>query len=749
MKKLCTLWLSLIPWVGYGQTGVSSFGFQYDQRPTVSVGGQPLLNPWAGGLNAMQYASLRLNADERPDLLVYDRTTRKASTFVAIDNPTGTGIAWQYAPEYEKLLPPLAGWVFAVDYDADGRNDLFTLVDGNVGVYHNDSQGNSPAFSLTTRSLMTQGFSGRQPVYVSPADLPAILDFDDDGDIDLLTFDPTGNLIAYQQNMSVERTGRKGGLDFKRPDCYYWGGFLKEFCNDFTFNINCDGSVGQSATPRKRPTGAARPLHSGNTLTILDTDGDGRKDMLFGAVSCPGVARLRNVATNDSAARFTSFDTLYPARNPILFPAFAGTSLVDADGDGVRDLMASPFVDQNDNNAYNFRASGLFYKNIGTNQKPDFQYRQADFLQSDMIDLGENAAPALADLDGDGDADLLVGYGGAINGKTYRAGLWQFENKGTLQNPAFSLVSTDYLGLGQAQTLVNVVPSFADLDGNGSLDLLVTAASAGGAVEIRVFLNGGVRGAPAQYNAAAPLRWPTPDLMQLGERLTVTDVDRDGKPDVLIGKNDGTIHYFRNTGTGASPVFVLQSQNFGNLPPDQTYSRARSLALADLNGDQKTELVTAASNGQVRIYSFPDQPNQPLALLDTLAGLTLPGTLLVGTLADLDGDQLPDLLLGSRAGGLRYLRNTSTRVVVTAVPETYSGPWTFPNPTDRYLTVRAPYDGQVELISLSGQVLQPAQAVKADTEQTLDLEGLADGTYLLRLRAPGRGPLVEKVVLWK
>ena len=76
-------------------------------------------------------------------------------------------------------------------------------------------------------------------------------------------------------------------------------------------------------------------------------------------------------------------------------------------------------------------------------------------------------------------------------------------------------------------------------------------------------------------------------------------------------------------------------------------------------------------------------------------------------------------------------------------------PWAYPNPTDRYLTVHAPYNGRVELLSLSGQAMLPAQSVVLDTDTPLDLENLPEGTYLLRLLAENHPPLVQKIVVWK
>ena len=748
MKKLFTFCFLVIPLLTNAQSA-GKIAFQYDQRPTVSVNNRTLLNPWVGGLNATQYSTIRLNNDTRDDLVVFDRTTNKISTFIAVANPTGTGILWQYAPEYEMAFPAtIYSWLLLVDYDADGRKDIFTNGPTGVSVFHNESQGGQVVFKLAVSPLITEGLSGfRFSLFVNSTDIPAITDYDDDGDIDIITFDADGNILAYQQNMSVERTGKAGGLDFKRTGDLCWGHFRKEYCNDFTFGFQCDGSgrVGAGVNPGRSISGA-RPQHTGNTLTVVDTDGDGKKDLLFGFVSCENIARLRNGGPNSDKANFVSYDSLFPAQNPILFPAFPATFWEDVDGDGQKDLLASPNVSINENQAFDFRASGWFYKNTGTTQKPDFQLVRKDFLQNDMLDLGDRASPALADLDGDGDQDLLIGYGVTGPSKNYRAGVWQFENTGTNQNPAFTLITTDYLNLSKSLTLSNIVPAFADADGNGSLDLILTATNEN---QIWVVYNAAAKGAAVRYSGTGATRWPTPDLMQVGELPTVTDVDRDGKPDLLIGKNTRNIHYFRNTGTAALPVFQLQNQTFGGLPVSLDYrTNPSSLVVVDVNGDQKNELVAADAAGSVRVYRFPDQPDQPLVLLDSLASLGLPGRGLIATAADLDGDQLPDLMLGSIAGGVRYLKNTSQKVV-TAVGEEPVLPWVFPNPTNRYLTIRPQHEGKIDVVSLSGQRLLPTQSVRASVDTILDLGDLPAGTYIVRLLSDGFPVQAQKVVVWK
>ncbi|MBN8826888.1 MAG: VCBS repeat-containing protein [Spirosoma sp.] len=743
MKVFFFLCFLMIPGVSVAQSASPAFGFQYDLSPTVWVNGRNLRNPWVGGLNATQYATVRLNDDTRDDLVVFDRTTSKVTTFLATENPTGNGVVWQYAPEYESLFPAISSWLIMVDYDGDGRKDLFTLGGGATRAYRNVLQNGLISFQLTADPIMTIGFAGSQILYTGSTDLPAILDYDGDGDVDILSFDPTGNLIDYHQNMSVERTGKKEGLDFLRTSCQLWGHFLKEFCNDFTFGIQCDGSTILSK-PSER---GSRVKHAGNTMTILDVNGDGKKDMLFGFVSCTNIAVLYNSGTNDENANFTAFDSLYPAQNPVNFPAYAATFWEDVDGDGIKDLLASTFSDMNENYAYDFRASGWFYRNVGTNQLPSFRLVQKDFLQDTMLDLGESAAPALADLDGDGDQDLLIGYSGIRSGTTYRAGLWHFDNIGTIQRPAFTLVTTDYLGLTHSLGLSDVVPSFTDVDGNGSVDLVVTGT--GRSAEIRVFLNAAPKGSAADYKSTNVTRWPNPGGQMIpGERITLFDVDRDGKVDLLVGKNDGTIQYYRNTGTTTNPVLLLQNQNFGGFTNDNSYyDRARSLVIADLNGDRKNELIAASTNGRIRIYQFPETVNQSLTLLDSLPSLLPPGKGLIATVADLDGDQLPDLMVGSVAGGVRYFKNTSQKILVTDLPEERIGPWAFPNPTDRFITVKPPYSGCLEIFSLTGQRMLVVQDVNASIETTVDLKGLIDGIYMLRLSSNNHATQIQKVLI--
>lgn len=716
--------------------------FEYDQRPVVTLSGRALPNAWAGGLNSCQFNTLLLNNDTRPDLVVFDRTTDKISTFLAATDGSGTFV-WQYAPQYERQFPQFINWMVLVDYDGDGRKDLFSSAPSGMQVWRNVPNTATLQWQLIAAPIYHEGFNNnRSNLYVAGLDTPAIQDYDGDGDVDVVAFDVGGNLAVYYQNMSRERTNTEApaGLDFKRTG-FCWGNFQKELCNDFQFGINCstDGG-GRKGVPN------ARPMHTGNAISLFDTDGDGLKELLFGYVSCTNVAVLYNRSANSAKADFFKFSPDFPAQRPIRLPAFAATFFEDVDGDGRTDLLASTSSYGNEGNMFDFRASNLFYRNAGTAAKPDFQYVKSDFLQADMIDLGENAVPALTDLDGDGDLDLLVGHSGSMGAKGFRAGLWQFENQGTPTSPAFTLLTTDYLNLTQSDSLTNLRPTFADLDGNGAVDLILTASSAAASV-IQWWPNAAAKNAAVQFSRASVkvLTLPNSVGYSSNEAIAFTDIDADGKLDLLVGGSAGNISYLRNSGTLAAPAFQLQTDAYAGFGID-LLARNPSLTLVDVNADKQPRLLIATRAGKLKVYRSAAQPTQRSTLLDSLASLGFPGVGPAIAAGDLDADGLPDLVIGTASGGLRYVRNTSEKTTILSVTEP-NLIWAFPNPTDRYVTLRLPYSGRVEVLGLDGRRVMAPQMVAGKTDALLDLGTLPGGVYLLRLTAEDKPTKVSRVVL--
>jgi hypothetical protein len=353
-----------------------------------------------------------------------------------------------------------------------------------------------------------------------------------------------------------------------------------------------------------------------------------------------------------------------------------------------------------------------------------------------MIDLGENTAPLLIDLDGDGDLDLLVGNAGKRDTKgTYRASIAHFKNNGTATQPAFELITIDFLGLAQKRQFFNAKPFAADLNGDGSVDVGYWASSFNG-MEIRYIPNSAARGRAFQLDTTRTVQLPNPTNFSNGENLLFYDIDNDELSDILVGKSSGNVEFHRNVGTATQPVYKLESSKWGGFDLNFN-SYARSLAVADLNHDGQTELVTSDYFGAVKVY--PDF-NKPNAILKADSNLVLNeftnkntflrfGNSLSSTVGDLDGDQLPDLILGTNTGGLLILKNTSPKLNPI---QTQINLVVFPNPTDRFVYVKTPAEGVLELYNLSGQIVQQIMASSSDADYSFDVQSLPTGIYFVK-----------------
>jgi hypothetical protein len=143
-------------------------------------------------------------------------------------------------------------------------------------------------------------------------------------------------------------------------------------------------------------------------------------------------------------------------------------------------------------------------------------------------------APTFADLDADGDFDLLVG--------DYYADFQYFENTGTANAPAFAASVQNPFGLqGISSAYYFSLPTFVDLDDDGDMDVMV----GGYYPTLYYFENTGTANAPAfaaQVQNPFGLSLPYYNIYPAS-----ADLDDDGDMDLLVGEYYGDFRYFENT----------------------------------------------------------------------------------------------------------------------------------------------------------------------------------------------------------
>lgn len=670
---------------------------------------------WAGGLNSAQYGTIDLNEDGLEDLVIFDKTTNKINTYIS------NGSSYQYSPQYEYFFPKnISSWMLLVDYNCDGKKDIFTNTTFGLKVYQNTSDGQL-SFELQEDPLLTESGGVMVNLQVGSSDLPAISDIDGDGDLDILVFNfSTGSSVEYHQNQSMENAGSCDQLQFKRITSR-WGDFQECECGEYAFGENCSESGG-----RKQHSG-------GKSLLTLDQDGDGAMELIFGDEFCTNIAYLHNYGDSDNAI-FTEAIVDYPSSStPIDFFIFPGLFFEDLNFDGRKDLLASPNVFSSFGQMVDFKHSSHFYPNDGVTGSEAFTFQSNNFLQDQMIELGEGAAPVFLDMDGDGDEDMVLGHKGNREGGSLAASFHLYENTGISSQPSFELSSEDYLGLSGLQ-LQTLKPSYGDLDGDGQMDLLFSAADASGQTNIYYFLNRSNSG----FDPVTSLPQILSFAIEAGDHPYFGDLNNDGRADLLLGKRTGRLEYWLNTSVGGSFTFDLIDETVAGIV-DDSFRRELVPMVADINNDGNLELVTVDATGVMRVYrNFLDfSDSNPVQLFDQLIEPSENEPMLKsrwGRGASIAsarlGSQLPYLIIGSNQGGLFLLENHSAPG--GGPGETNFTLEVFPNPGVEYVTLRGNQNFSVEIYSSLGQLVYKNQGVSEQALMRFDSRILPPGVYLIK-----------------
>jgi hypothetical protein len=718
----------------------------------------PIKYPWAGGMNDCQFLPIDFDLDGKKDMLIFDRAGNRLLPFLNSGESGQT--AFTYHPEFASSFPELHDWVILKDYDCDNKEDIFTYGLGGIRIFKNISD-SSLKFKLITNQLRSYYYSGKIGILVTPVDYPAISDIDGDGDLDLLTFFGLGSYVEFHRNLSIEKYGTCDSLDFKLEDkC--WGNFKEsEGSNSILLNVPCPYKKGSFVSSSCNDY-FQKQRHTGSTLVLSDLNGDGTKDLLLGDIDYPGIIALFNGGTPDSS-NMVSQDTLFPSSDiPVSLCSFPAAFFMDIDNDSINDLLLSPF-DPNLTVSDNFQSCWL-YKNKGTNDHPDFHFMTNRFIQSEMIDIGSNSFPILTDINGDGLPDLIIGNYGYYDTTYYQEGiltsvyisqLTLFFNTGTLNHPAFTLVSKDF-GALSAEKLTALVPTMGDLDGDGDQDLIT-----GNADGTLLFFE----------NTAGPGTIPvfTPpekkfQKIDVGSFSTpvLYDIDKDGLLDLIIGEQNGNLNFYKNTGSSHIPVFTYITDSLGKINTTNPALSYYGYSSPSLFKDAKNKINLLVGSEEGKIHYYPDISNlsgkftesDSLLSIISINPITInnPGWRTTCVMAYLTDPNYADLIIGNFSGGLNYYSNGSQPEVITAteIPQgqhKHQVLSIYPNPADDVIHVKFSTDHlsgrmTLELLSQYGTIIKEYRAPSTNNEITLPCTEIPNGLYLLKL-----GQSIGKVII--
>jgi MYXO-CTERM domain-containing protein len=433
-------------------------------------------------------------------------------------------------------------------------------------------------------------------------------------------------------------------------------------------------------------SGALDPKLAGEPFStapaVADIDGDGKKEIVLstwsGSVYVVGSdgkdkpgwpKRLPLVPSCTHDASQPKVDPCMDERTRIARGAFAAPVLADLDGDGKLDIILAAF----DGKVYAWHGDGtdvdgwpvtIHYTGTLTGE-PD---------RNRIL-----TTPAVADFNGDGIPDLLVGSNEKLGSGGGVGAAYLIDGRGTkapttvFPNWPITMTSFNLFPLvAEGVTNSGVIASFngkphAIMHGNASLPFILpfdpgAQASLTGAPpnaqpqrEDPDHPGKIIKGVDISSKFGPLTQAATPNTMlPLFAQPSVGDIDQDGVPDVVA--TGGSLNLAINLQGGGSNLrgdnlMAIWSGKTGAMLPAapmvlEDFTFFNSQAIVDLDGDDYPEVITGT--GGYFVHAFDGCGREPKGF-PKFTGQWVISTAVVG---DLDGDHKLELALATRDGWL-------------------------------------------------------------------------------------------------
>ncbi len=698
--------------------------------------------PFTGGFNAVNVSKTDINLDGIKDLMLFDKTDEKMHALLGNANNT-----YMYAPEYTKQFPSLKVFGLFKDYNNDGIDDLYTVVNANSGfsVLKSKIVNNKRLFNLKTSNglpFLMGDYNPPSPpssyvnIVIGGDQIPGIYDIDNDGDLDVFHYS-TINFFSFLQaykNVSVESFGVADSLNFARVDACY-GKFKENICAAYTLYPNsitplaldsiCKLTNYIGFKSNSNDLYKTQNLDPNTSLMLFDQNHDGQADILMADYSCDSIRFLKGSNINGYNVMQSVTSQFPNTLNPIKMQS-PTAYYEDIDNDGLKDLVFST------NNVNTIAKQSIwYYKNTAANASaPDtYSLISKGLIQDQTIDVGFQSHPVLFDIDSDGDNDLFIGSGSDFNYITGVAtsSIYFYKNIGTANAPQFTLITNDFLNL-QSFSLKSLRPAFGDLDNDGDPDLVV------GAFNGKFYYFDNTSGiSPGTIPSYTFVANKFPSTYDVGDYAspTIIDANNDGFNDIISGGFSGKLNLIKQSSLnnftfikpwGGIVVCPFTNCNVITVP-------------AVLKFNNKKYLAVGLSNGKVLLYNdLGLVTNDTLVQIDTnllhFNPYFIKSSLGIG---DLNGDAKPDFIIGNARGGIYAFLGDTNNLLSIANENRLNRGELFPNPANNQVVItNSNQNDQVKIMDALGKEMTLSnKPILKDGQLVCNISNLNPGFYYL------------------
>ncbi|WP_415409204.1 FG-GAP-like repeat-containing protein [Synechococcus sp. A10-1-5-9] len=514
--------------------------------------------------------------------------------------------------------------------DADGDGDLDLFIGNTAGdtvFFRNTAPPGSttPAYAAAVTNPL--GITG-----VGYGAKPAFADADGDGALDLFIGNISGNTLFFRNTAPTP----VAPVDSTTQDGSYGIGSVINLTVAFSETVVVD-------------------ITGGTPTLQLETGSTDRKAILVSGSGSSTLTFRYIVQEGDTSADLDQLSSTALELN--------GGIIADAAGNNAILTLAEP----GEQGSLGDNAALVIDTTRPTGSQGSFAtapaYAAAVTNPFGITNVDDFATPAIADADNDGDLDLFIG---SIDGD-----IFFFRNTAApgSTEPEFAAAAFNPFGITVEDPAAS--PAFADVDGDGDLDLFI-----GNFFNILFFRNTAAPGSTTPAYATAETNPFGITVVDPAASPAFADVDGDGDLDLFIGSIDGDIFFFRNTAAPGStePEFAAAETNPFGITNVDDFSTP---AIADADGDGDLDLFIGVIDGNTFFFR-----NTAAAGATTPAfaaaepnpfGITRVDSNASPALADADNDGDLDLVIGNISGNTVFFRNTAPTPIAPVASTTANG----------------------------------------------------------------------------
>jgi len=314
-------------------------------------------------------------------------------------------------------------------------------------------------------------------------------------------------------------------------------------------------------------------------------------------------------------------------------------ALGDLNGDGLLDIVASEYGDITDD----FDSHTCIF--INTSQNQSFSFNAPIIISGD----GYEGYAQVQDINGDGKLDIITS-----RTNWHQMGVYLNTTENNNVSFADKVIIEDY---------VDPRPDFADLNGDGMIDMVSTANTTDRR-DVYIYSNNSTE-ENIDFNLELIVQsggehadWPT-DYDWSVYSPTLADIDGDGRLDIIVANGTASftspsgISILRNTSTDSELLFEYEYSDFYQYDSN---SLPVGIDISDLNGDGKPDILTNDWLGGISI----------MVNTSTEGNIALEEQMIIGVgnyplsiaSADLNMDSTPEIVVANwEVEGMRVIHN--------------------------------------------------------------------------------------------